>query len=165
MHRVKGVVILLAAACLVATVGLRAQEHPKEHPKEHPTAKAISTAGLEKAIRSHIGEKAEANNGKFPVKDNVLNKTWQLSLVRVHTDKLTQLDENNYFACVDFTAEDGTAVDVDFFLKNEGGKLEPTDTTVHKINGQPRYNYVKKGDFWTRVPVGKAAEAPKKEHP
>ena len=163
MHRLKGVLTLVAALALVSAIAARAQEHPKEHPKEHPTAKAISTADLEKAIRANIDEAAKANNGRFPAKDDVLNKTWQLTLVRVHTDKLTQLDASTYFACVDFKADDGTLVDVDFYFKDDGGTLKRTDTTVHKINGQPRYNYEKKGDFWVRVPVGQAAE--KKEHP
>lgn len=163
MHRLKGVVTLLVALALVAVVAARAQEHPKEHPKEHPTAKAISTTDLEKAIRANIDEAAKANNGRFPAKDDVLNKTWQLTLVRVHTDKLTQLDATTYFACVDFKADDGTLVDVDFYFKSDGGQLKRTDTTVHKINGQSRYNYEKKGDFWVRVPVGQAPE--KKEHP
>jgi len=163
MHRLKGVLTLVAALALVSAIAARAQEHPKEHPKEHPTAKAISTADLEKAIRANIDEAAKANNGRFPAKDDVLNKTWQLTLVRVHTDKLTQLDASTYFACVDFKADDGTLVDVDFYFKDDAGQLKRTDTTVHKINGQPRYNYEKKGDFWVRVPVGQAAE--KKEHP
>jgi len=163
MHRLKGVLTLVAALALVSAIAARAQEHPKEHPKEHPTAKAISTADLEKAIRANIDEVAKANNGRFPAKDDVLNKTWQLTLVRVHTDKLTQLDASTYFACVDFKADDGTLVDVDFYFKDDAGQLKRTDTTVHKINGQPRYHYEKKGDFWVRVPVGQAPE--KKEHP
>lgn len=156
MHRLKGIVALVAALALIMAVGtLAAQEHPQEHPKkEHPAAKPASTADLEKAIRANIDEVAKANNNRFPAKDDVLNKTWQLTLVRVHTDKLTQLDDTTYFACVDFKADDGTLVDVDFYLKSDAGKLKPTDTTVHKINGQPRYNYEKKGDFWVRVPVG-----------
>jgi len=132
------------------------QEHPKrEHPKpEHPTAKPVSTAVLEKAIKDQVAEKAKANDGKFPVRDDVLDKTWQLELVKVHTDKLTQMDDKTYFACVDFKADDGTLVDADFYLKNENGKLTLDDTTVHKVNGKPRFTYEKKGDFWERVKVG-----------
>ncbi len=132
------------------------QEHPKqEHPKqEHPAAKPVSTAPLEKAMKDQIAEKAKANGGKFAVRDDVLSKTWQLELVRVHTDKLTQLDDNAYFACVDFKASDGTPVEVDFYMKNDNGKLALTDTTVHKVNGQPRFTYEKRGNFWERLKVG-----------
>jgi len=171
MHRVKGVLIVVAALALVLAVGAQAQEHPQqEHPKEHPAkakpaGKPISTVELEKAIRADIDAAAKANDGRFPAKDEVLNKTWQLELVRVHTDKLTALDASTYFACVDFKADDGTLVDVDFYYKNDDGQLKRTDTTVHKINGQARFNYEKKGDFWVRVPEGKKAEHPKGEHP
>ncbi len=156
MQRLKMVLVPAVMLCLAGAVGLRAQvEHPQEHPKKGNAAtKPISTATLENAIKSQIEEKAKANNGKFPVRDDVLDKTWQLQLVRVHTDKLTQLDEQTYFACVDFKADDGTLVDVDFYMKKDNDKLSLTDTTVHKINGKPRFNYVKKGNYWERVKVG-----------
>lgn len=159
MHRFKVALTLVIAVGLMTAMGLRAQEHPKqEHPKEHPSkepaAKAITTADLEKAIKARIAENAKAAGGRFQVQDAVLNKAWSLELVRVHTDKLTPLDANTYFACVDFTADDGTAVDVDFYLKNEAGKLVLADTTVHKLNGKARFMYQQKGGFWERVKTG-----------
>lgn len=157
MRKIK-ILALPVIFCFATSAGLliaKPQEHPQEHPKkEHPTSKPVSTATLEKAIKQQIAEKANANGGKLPVEDPVLKKTWQLELVRVHTDKLTQLDDKTYFACVDFKADDGTLVDVDFYMKNENGKLALSDTTVHKINGKPRFNYEKKGNFWERVPAG-----------
>ncbi len=157
-----------AAACLVA-VPLVSQEHPtkkehpsqekkKEHPgKEHPgqehpkSAQKVTTDDIDRAIRTHIEEKAKASGGRFPVNDAVLNKTWELDLVRVHKDKLTPLADGTYFACVDFKAADGTDVDVDFFLKKEGDRLPVTDTSVHKINGKARYSYREKDGVWERV--------------
>jgi hypothetical protein len=157
MNSLRAFVVLAAAFILAAGVGAaNRQEHPKEeHPKqEHPkAAKPISTATLEKAIKEQIAEKAKTNGGKFTVEDPVLKKTWRLELVRVHTDKLTQLDDKTYFACVDFKADDGTPVDLDFYMKNDSGKLTLSDTTVHKVNGKPRFNYEKKDNFWERVPV------------
>ncbi len=153
-------------------------EHPAEHPKkteqpkaEHPKAehpaKKMTTADIDTAITAHITEGSKAD-GKFHAKDNVLNKTWDLTLVKVHKDKLTALDAENYFACVDLKADDGTMVDVDFFLKGDHGKLVVTDTSVHKINGEPRYMYEEKDGFWARVDTA-AHEHPKaeakKEHP
>ena len=156
MLRTRNFLTVLVGLVFIATVPLRAQqEHPKkEHPtKEHPTKKAVTTAQLEKAIREQIDEQAKATGGKFRVQDGVLLKTWNLDLVRVHTDKLTQLDEKSYFACVDFRADDGTTVDVDFYLKDENGKLKISDTAVHKVNGKPRFDYQQKGNFWERVKV------------
>jgi hypothetical protein len=156
MRRINVLPVLVVALCCACAAGLQAQkEHPQEHPKQtNPAVKPISMATLEKTIKDQIAEKARANGGKFPVQDEVLNKTWRLELVRVHTDKLTQLDEKTYFACVDFKADDGTPVDVDFYMKNDNGKLALSDTTVHKVNGKPRFSYEKKGNFWERVKVG-----------
>jgi hypothetical protein len=136
-----------------------AQEKQKEHPKEHPehpkSEKKVSTDDIDKSIRAHIGDVAKTSGGRFPVKDDVLTKTWQLELVRVHTERLQALADGSYFACVDFKAEDGTIVDVDFFLKKQGDALVVTDTSVHKVNGKARYNYEEKNGVWVRVPEKK----------
>jgi hypothetical protein len=156
MQRLKVLSVLAVNFCFAVAMGVWAatpQEHPKpEHPKqEHPTAKPVSMATLEKAIKNQVAEKAKANAGRFPVRDDTLNKTWELALVRVHTDKLTQLDDKTYLACVDFKADDATMVDVDFYMKSDNGKLTLADTAVHKVNGKPRFNYEKKGSYWERV--------------
>lgn len=152
---------ILAGAFLLVASPAFAQEHPtggQEHPAkgERPKsekAKAVSTADLDKAIKADIAEKTKADGGVFKVEDKVLNKTWDLTLVKVHTDKLTPLSADTYFACTDFKAKDGTMVDVDFYMKNEGGKIVITDTTVHKVNGKPRFNYVEKNGMWVREAV------------
>lgn len=159
MNRLRNLLVAVVVLCFVGAVGVWAAEVPQEHPMpEHPTkgvkaTQSVSTAALEKAIRQQITEKA--NGGQFPVRDDVLAKTWQLELVKVHTDKLTQLDDKTYFACVDMKAAEDTIVDVDFFLKDDGGKLALSDTTVHKISGKPRYSWAKKGNFWERVPIAR----------
>ncbi len=127
------------------------KEHPKEHPEHPKSEKKVSTDEIDKAIQAHIEKTAKAAGGKFPVKDDVLKKTWELELVKVHKDKLQALADGTYFACVDLKAADGTMVDVDFFLKKEGDALAVSDTTVHKINGKARYSYVEKDGVWSRV--------------
>lgn len=163
MSRIRTFLAAGVAACLMTAGAICAQEHPKpkqEHPqkeppkKEHPAkqpAAKPTIEDLDAAIRQQIAEKSKATGGKFQVKDDVLKKTWSLELVRVHKDKLTQLSPDLYFACVDFRADDGTAVDVDFYMKNEDGKFQLTDTTVHKVNGKARFMYRQKGDIWERV--------------
>jgi glucose/arabinose dehydrogenase len=156
------VLALAVAACFSAasaaqqtTPKEKEHEHPSEHPKEHPehpkSAKKVSTEEIDKAIRRHIETTASPSGGKFPVKDEILKKTWDLELVKVHNDKLQALADGRYFACVDFKAGDGTMVDVDFFMKKDGDALVVTDTTVHKINGKARYNYQEKDGVWVRV--------------
>jgi len=151
MKRLLSFAIVLAVTALFSTPALAQEkkEHPKEHPEHPKSEKKVSTDDIDKSIREHIEKAAKA--GSFSVKDDVLNKTWELELVRVHKDKLQALADGRYFACVDFKAADGTMVDVDFFLKKDGDALAVTDTTVHKINGKARYNYQEKDGVWVRV--------------
>jgi len=144
--------LVLALSLSAVPAFAQQKEHPKEHPQEHPpSGKKLSTDDIDASIRAHIEEKSKASSGRFEVRDDVLNKTWSLELVRVHKDKLQALADGRYFACVDFKAPDATMVDVDFFLKKDGDKLAVTDTTVHKVDGKARYNYEEKNGVWVRV--------------
>ncbi len=151
--------VLFAVLAWIASRPLAAQdkqkEHPEEHPKEHPehpkSEKKVSVEDIDKSIRAHIEKVAKDSGGKFLVKDDVAGKIWQLELVRVHKDRLQALADGSYFACVDFKADDGTTVDVDFFLKKQGNTLLVSDTSVHKINGKARYDYEEKNGVWSRV--------------
>jgi hypothetical protein len=153
MKRLLSLAIVFTVTAFFSTLALAQEkkEHPKEHPEHPKSEKKVSTDDIDKAIRGHIDQAGKASGGKLSVKDDVLNKTWELELVRVHKDKLQALADGRYFACVDFKAADGTMVDVDFFLKKEGDALAVTDTTVHKINGKARYNYQEKDGVWVRV--------------
>jgi len=152
--------LTLFSVLLLAALPALAQEHP-EHPQsskkeEHPKkakAKEYSTADLEKAIKTEIAEQSKKTGGMFEVEDAEMQKTWRLTLDRVHTERLSKLSTDTYFACVDMKDADGTTIDVDFFLKSKDGKLEMTDTTVHKIAGNPRYNWEEKDGLWKRVPL------------
>ena len=148
--------VLLPSVVLVASLfplfATLAQEHP-EHPKNTQKAKEFSVTDLEKAIKADINEKSKHTNGVFKLYDPELKKTWDLTLDRVHKDRLSKLSADTYFACVDMKDRRGKIVDVDFFLKSKDGKLAMTDTTVHKVEGKPRYNWKEENGFWKRVPV------------
>lgn len=148
----------LIGAAFFAVSPLLAQEHPEhptkqEHPKKAEKAKEYSTADLERAIKSEVAKKSKKTKGAFALYDSQLEKTWRLKLDKVHTDRLSKISANTYFACVDMKDADGKTIDVDFFLKADDGKLEMTDITVHKIEGQPRYTWEEKDGFWKRVPL------------
>lgn len=145
---------LMIALAVLSLLSLRvfAQEHP-EHPSNGSKAKTFSVTDLEKAIKDDIAEKSKANHGVLKVDDPELKKTWDLKLDHVHTERLSKLSPDTYFACVDMKDPDGKVIDVDFFLKSSGDKLVMTDTTVHKIEGKPRYNWKEEDGFWKRVPV------------
>ena len=148
--------VLLPSVVLVASLfplfATLAQEHP-EHPKNTQKAKEFSATDLENAIKADIAEKSKDTNGVFKLYDPELRKTWDLTLDRVHKDRLSKLSADTYFACVDMKDRSGKTVDVDFFLKSQDGKLAMTDTTVHKVEGKPRYNWKEEGGFWKRIPV------------
>ena len=144
------VVAVLSFLPLAAAV---AQEHP-EHPKTDKP-KEISVTDLENAIKADVAEKSKDTKGIFKLDDPELKKTWDLTLDRVHKERLSKLSADTYFACVDMKDPNGKTIDVDFFLKSNGDKLVMTDTTVHKVEGKPRYNWKEEDGLWKRVPVKK----------
>jgi len=88
------------------------------------------------------------------------DKQLRLKLVRVHTEYLSKLGPDRYFACVDLADISGDVYDVDFFLAGKPGAMKVTETTVHKINGQPFYAWEQQSDrTWQRIPIKEASEA------
>jgi transglutaminase-like putative cysteine protease len=54
--------------------------------------------------------------------------------------------------------QSGDVYDVDFFLDGEPATMKVTETTVHKINGQPFYAWEQKSDgTWQRLPLNEAS--------
>ena len=142
-----------------------AQEHP-EHPKksaEHPqqgaeqpkkggAAKQISTADISAGIKKNIQtESKKGSDGKFHAKYE--GQDLALDLIKVHDDRLQDLGDGKYFACVDMKSTDGKTYDIDFFLTGQPGKMKVTDTSVHKIDGKPLYNWKEENGKWNKVPV------------
>jgi hypothetical protein len=140
-----------------------AQEHP-EHPKkkeetkkaehpEHPKKggeKEVTKAEISAGIKKHIdSETKKSSDGKFHT--NYEHKDLALDLVKVHDNRLSSLGEGKYFACVDMKATDGTTYDIDFFMAGKPGDMKVTDTSVHKVNGKPLYNWKEEGGVWKKV--------------
>ena len=157
-------IIAVAVAFFLAPALLKAQEHPREHPqsgpsiqqtREHPPKEAaakkpVSTADISVGIKKHIAaETKKASDKKFHV--NYQSKDLALNLVKVHDDRLSDLGGGKYFACVDMKAIDGTTYDIDFFLAGKAGDMKVTETSVHKINGKPLYNWKEEGGVWKKV--------------
>ena len=152
--------IMAAAIALFFTPGLpvRAQEHPEhpkksaEHPKKGGAEKQVSTADISAGIRKNIDAKSKkSSDGKFHV--NYEGQDLALDLVRVHDDRLSDLGDGRYFACVDMKAADGKTYDIDFFLTGPPAAMKVTDTTVHKIDGKPLYDWKEKDGKWQKVPA------------
>jgi hypothetical protein len=159
--------VIAAAITLLFTLGgpVRAQEHP-EHPKkttEHPKQggehakkaaepKQVSTADISAGIKTNIeaGTK-KSSDSKFHVQHE--GQDLAMDLVKVHDDRLQDLGGGKYFACVDMKGTDGKTYDIDFFLTGQPGKMKVTETSVHKIEGKPLYNWKEDNGKWQKVPA------------
>lgn len=148
----------IAAATLSAVAALAlmvavpsAQEHPQEHPSGEKSKKSMNIQVLSKAIHGYVESDSELKGGYFLVYDPVAKKALPLKLDKVHEDKLATLGGGVYFACADFKAPDGTVYDLDVFMKGKPGHLEPTDVSIHKVAGEPRYTWKEEGGVWKKV--------------
>jgi len=137
-------------------------EHPKktteqpkkggEHPKTGGVEKGVSTADISAGIKKNIdGQSKKSADQKFHVKYE--GQDLALDLVKVHDDRLSDLGSGKYFACVDMKATDGKTYDIDFFLTGQPGKMKVTETSVHKIDGKPLYDWKEENGTWHKVPA------------
>ena len=120
------------------------------------TVPNVVTADIEAGIQHYIEEKMRLGGGYFTLPFE--EKELKLKLVRVHTEYLANLGPRYHFACVDVADIEGDLYDVDFFLKGDPDSMTVTETTVHKINGQPFYTWEQKEDkTWQRVAIEDAS--------
>ncbi|MCI0531267.1 MAG: hypothetical protein L0Y74_04895 [candidate division Zixibacteria bacterium] len=137
-----------------------AQEHPEHPTKTAPKPKAeVTKETMGKAITDYVRQDAKMKGGFFLVYDPQAKKTVTLTLDKVHQDRLSQVEENLFFACSDFKTADGKVYDLDFFMKgnpiSSGTELAVTDIMIHKIDSQPRYTWYEEGGVWKRKEAGK----------
>ena len=122
-----------------------------------PVANSAPTAGIQAGIERHIQEQVRLGGGYFKLPFR--NRELRLKLVEVHTEYLSKLGPGRYFACVDLADVSGDVYDVDFFLAGDPAAMKVTETTVHKLNGQPFYAWEQKSDgTWQRIPLKEASE-------
>jgi hypothetical protein len=159
----RAVIRLFIALLLAPVVPLPAQDHPRAPQQSQSqqlpqSAKGAPQAAMSEATMSSVsvglkefisGYAAKSADKKFHMPYN--RKDLALDLVKVHDDRFSSLGGNKYFACVDMKGTDGKMYDVDFFMAVQGSKLNITETAVHKINGQPLYNWKQEGGVWKKV--------------
>jgi hypothetical protein len=151
---------------LVATaLPLLAQEHPRAPQQSQSqqlpqTTKGAPQAAMTEATMSDVsdglkrfisGYAAKSADKKFHIPYQ--RKDLALDLVKVHDDRFSSLGGDKYFACVDMKGSDGKVYDIDFFMVERPGKLTVTETSVHKINGKPLYNWKEEKGVWKKVRV------------
>ena len=148
---------------LVPAMPFFAAEHPQVRVQQLPQttttvpqsgtpAMEVSMADISAGIKRHIAsDRKKSSDKKFHI--NYRGKDLALDLVKVHDDRLSSLGGGKYFACVDMKATNGTIYDIDFFMAGQPGSMKVTETSVHKINGKPLYNWKEEGGVWKRVRV------------
>lgn len=156
--------VMFIAFYMLNIYGCKKHEHP-EHP-EGPEAK-VSMEELADAMEEYINEQAAAHGGRFAAIDEREGKMLSLTLERIHREKLAMIAEDTYFACADFTDEDGKVYDLDVFMSGpDKDNLVFSEITVHKEDGVARYTWYEEGGIWKKKVEGEeVAGIPGKEHP
>ena len=153
------------ASFFVLVLPLIAQDHPRAPQQSQSqqlpqTTKGASQSATMQSSTSDVsdglkrfisGSAAKSADKKFHVPYQ--RKNLALDLVKVHDDRFSNLGGNKYFACVDMKGTDAKMYDIDFFMTVAGSKLTVTETSVHKINGKPLYNWKQQGGVWKKVPA------------
>ena len=156
------IVAISVSLFLIPAMPLLSESHPTQVAPRLPQittpisqttpAKEVSNADISAGIKRHIAsDRKKSSDKKFHV--NYRGRDLALDLVKVHDDRLSSLGGGKYFACVDMKATDGTIYDIDFFMAGQPGSMRMTETSVHKINGKPLYNWKEEGGVWKKVRV------------
>ena len=149
-------VSLLAGIVAMLLIGPQISFAQKEEHPEHPTEQTEEQAGmtvddLAEAIAGYIEKDSKLKGGYFLVYDGVDKKPLQLTLVKVHEDKLASLGDGLYFACTDMKASDGTLYDLDFFMMETDHGMKTKEVAIHKKSGEPRYGWKESDGVWSKV--------------
>jgi hypothetical protein len=158
-NNMRGQFLILLSCILFGLISCQTElSESKNQASSARTGKPNSVAtveDIEREIRQHI-QKITDREGTFTLQTD--SQALALQLVRVHTEYLSVLGPDEFFACVDLATPDGDVYDVDFFLKGTKDSMTVTQKSVHKINGKPFYTWKQKPDgSWTTVRMGSAS--------
>jgi hypothetical protein len=150
---------------LAPVLPLLAQEHPRA-PQQSQSQQLPQTrtgapqAAMTEATMSDASDSLKRFISGYAAKsaDKKFHMPYQrkdlaLDLIKLHDDRFSSLGGDKYFACVDMRGTDGKIYDIDFLMALQPGQLKVTQTSVHKINGKPVYNWKQEGGVWKKVPV------------
>lgn len=155
---------LISFVCAFALIAsgaviTQAQEHPEhpessasseeaEHPEHPEESFKVDVEAMAEAITSYIEADSKLKGGYFTIFDKEAKKPLALTLTKVHTERLSKVGANLYFACSDFEEIGGVVYDLDFFMEEVDGALVVTDAMVHKEDGKPRYTWHENDGIW-----------------
>ena len=128
-------------------------EHP-EHPSEHPTTRKkpkLTIADLAISIGIYIENDMNLKGGFF-VYDKNNKEILDLTLTKIHKERLSNIGGDTYFACADFKGNNGKIYDLDIFMTGKSkDNLDVTESNVHKENGKARYLWENQQGIWVKV--------------
>ncbi len=157
MSRTTVPIIILSLIAVLLTYSCQPAADGTSTPDATTPKPSVTTADVEQGIRDYIQRETASNGGTFHVENDSMKL--DLKLVRVHTEYLSVLGPDEFFACVDLATSDGEVYDVDFFLKGDIEDMEVTRTDIHKLNGKPYYTWRRgKDNTWHTVPVKGASD-------
>ncbi len=141
--------VFIISYCFLIIFSSSCESEKRENAAE---VKKATVEDVEAGIRANIAERVKEGDGYFTYHNDSVDL--KLNLVRVHTEYLSVLGPNRFFACVDLATTDGDVYDVDFFLDGDAENMEITKTDVHKLNGKPFYTWKQAKDkTWYTQPV------------
>jgi hypothetical protein len=161
----RGIAAISVSLFLMAVLPLFAQEHPRAPQQSQSqqlpqTTRGAPQAAMTEATMSDVsaglkefisGYASKSADKKFHMPYQ--RKDLALDFIKAHDDRFSSLGGDKYFACVDMRGTDGKIYDIDFFMVVHPGKLTVTETSVHKINGKPLYNWKEEKGVWKKVKV------------
>ncbi len=151
----RGIVFIMLLMLTIALAGCQTSQETTQSAIE-PIPHVI-TSDIQAGIEAYIEEQTLLNDGYFLLTHQ--GEELRLKLVRVHTEYLANLGPRRHFACIDLASIEGNVYDVDFFLSGDPGNMDVTETTIHKINGQPYYVWKQnEDDTWARESVDDATK-------
>lgn len=136
--------VIWAVPVLMAEHGGTSMEHGGMKTAE-PSAGKIRSA-----MKNYV-DTTTKEKGAFEIYDTEAGKTRKLGLVKIH--QRVGKAGDYYYTCADFKdTETNEMLDLDIDVRNEEGKLNVADVTIHKVNGKERYTYDAHSN---RIPVKK----------
>ena len=124
-----------------------------EHP-EHPTTTKepqLTVEELAISIEHYIQNDVNLKGGFF-VYDKNKKEILTLTLTKIHKERLSNIGGDTYFACADFSANNGNIYDLDIFMTGKSqSKLVVTEINVHKENGTARYLWENQQGIWVKT--------------